>query len=403
MRFPTTPLGSVLESYDSGEWGGDPIGDNDIPVVRVADIEPDYSIDWASAPLRNVSPQKVSSKTLEEYDVLVVKASGSSTNIISGRSALVRGLGGKKYGFANFLLRLKVDRNQYDPYLLTTIMNSSAFRKRIPEVVSSTTYPNLRIEQFLNLPIPKPTLPQQSELVDLLSRAENIVRMRREAEARAKEIIPALFLDMFGDPETNPKGWQLMSLGDVFAQKPNYGTMIPARAEQMPWLCLRVANIQGGRLTLSDRKYVSLPADAVERHEVRSGDILMARAIGSVDHLGKCVVAQVEGEKWAFDSHLMRIRLQADRADPVWLQALLSSEGGRRLFLEKTRRTAVQFNINTKEMAAIRVPVPPVDRQCAFAHWVTKAGGLECQQRSASVAAEGAFHSLLAGVFGEAG
>jgi type I restriction enzyme S subunit len=117
--------------------------------------------------------------------------------------------------------------------------------------------------------------------------------------------------------------------------------------------------------------------------------------------LGKCVVAQVEGEKWAFDSHLMRIRLRADRADPVWLQALLSSEGGRRLFLEKTRRTAVQFNINTKEMATIRVPVPPIDRQCAFATWVTQAGGLESQQRSASVAAEGAFQSLLAGVFQE--
>ena len=250
-----------------------------------------------------------------------------------------------------------------------------------------------------------PLLPdtQQNRIVDLLSRAENIVRMRREAEQRAKEIIPALFLDMFGDPATNPKGWQLMSLGDVFAQKPNYGTMIPARAELMPWLCLRVANIQGGRLTLADRKYVSLPADAVERHEVRSGDILMARAIGSVDHLGKCVVAQVEVGKWAFDSHLMRIRLRADRADPVWLQALLSSEGGRRLFLEKTRRTAVQFNINTKEMATIRVPVPPVDRQRAFATWVTLSGGLDSQQRSASVAAEGAFQSLLAGAFGEAG
>ena len=252
-----------------------------------------------------------------------------------------------------------------------------------------------------NLRVPVPPLVEQRRVVDLLTRAEDIVGMRREAQKKAKEIIPALFLDMFGDPGTNPKGWQLMTLGDVFAQKPNYGTMIPARAEQMPWLCLRVANIQGGTLTLADRKYVSLPEDAVERHEVRSGDILMARAIGSVDHLGKCVVAQVDGEKWAFDSHLMRMRLRADRADPVWLQALLSSEGGRRLFLEKTRRTAVQFNINTKEMAAIRVPVPPVDRQGAFAAWVAQGGCLESQQRSASMAAEGAFQSLLAGVFAE--
>jgi len=55
--------------------------------------------------------------------------------------------------------------------------------------------------------VPKPPLSEQRRIVDLLSRAEGIVRLRREAEKKSAELIPALFLDMFGDPATNPKGW----------------------------------------------------------------------------------------------------------------------------------------------------------------------------------------------------
>ena len=273
----------------------------------------------------------------------------------------------------------------------------------ISQKVAGARMPRADMNFVMSLPIPLPPVKQQQKVVEGLARAENIVMMRRDAEQKAKEIIPALFLDMFGDPATNPKGYLIAPLGDLFAQKPNYGTMIPAKTELLPWLCLRVANIQDGRLTLKDRKYVSLPDVHVARHEIQAGDILMARAIGSLEHLGKCVVASPGAEKWAFDSHLMRVRLQGSRANPVWLQALLSSEGGRRLFLEKTRRTAVQFNINVGEMAAILVPLPPIERQTEFEIRVQELHQFEAQQVTASALAAHVFQSLLARVFGEPG
>jgi type I restriction enzyme S subunit len=58
----------------------------------------------------------------------------------------------------------------------------------------------------LDQELPVPPLAEQRRLVDLLSRSEGIVRLRREAEKKAAELIPALFLDLFGDPATNPKG-----------------------------------------------------------------------------------------------------------------------------------------------------------------------------------------------------
>jgi type I restriction enzyme S subunit len=60
-----------------------------------------------------------------------------------------------------------------------------------------------------SLSLPLPPLPEQRRIVDLLSRAEGIVRLRRDAEKKAAELIPALFFDLFGDPARIQRGGQL--------------------------------------------------------------------------------------------------------------------------------------------------------------------------------------------------
>jgi type I restriction enzyme S subunit len=60
-----------------------------------------------------------------------------------------------------------------------------------------------------------PALTEQQRIVEILDRAAAIQRLRRAAEEKAREIIPALFVDMFGDPVTNPKGWPMRKLEDV--------------------------------------------------------------------------------------------------------------------------------------------------------------------------------------------
>jgi type I restriction enzyme, S subunit len=79
--------------------------------------------------------------------------------------------------------------------------------------------------------------------------------------------------------------------------------MIPPVSILLTWLSLRVANVQNWKLDLNDRNCVELPSDVIERYTVQLGDLLMARAIASVDHLGKCIVANPGDQKWTFDSH----------------------------------------------------------------------------------------------------
>jgi len=242
--------------------------------------------------------------------------------------------------------------------------------------------------------IPLPPLPEQRRIADVLDRAEAIRAKRRAALAELDSLTQSIFLDMFGDPKSNPKAWPQMAMAELFATSPIFGTMIPPVSEKRGWLSLRVGNIQDWNLDLSDQKYVDLPSTSIERHSVKDGDLLLARAIASQDHLGKCVIAHPNGEQWAFDSHLMRMRFDLNRADPEFIRHFFMTPGGRSIFLRASRKSTVQFNINTKEISALSVPVPPLDLQREFAGRVEAVERLKAVQRASLAELDELFASL---------
>ncbi|QXJ22442.1 restriction endonuclease subunit S [Actinomadura graeca] len=215
--------------------------------------------------------------------------------------------------------------------------------------------------------VPLPSLDEQRKIAEALDQADALRAKQREAVGLLDELTQSIFLEMFGDPLVNPNRWPTHQLATFFAIKPNYGTMTPASKEKKEYLCLRVANIQDWKIDFNNTKYVDLDAKSVARYTVSDGDLLMARAIASQEHLGKAIIARPGANKWAFDSHLMRIRLNESLLLPEFLQAFLRSNGGRRIFLKASRRSAVQFNINAKEMSALEIPAPPLAYQQEFA------------------------------------
>jgi type I restriction enzyme S subunit len=222
------------------------------------------------------------------------------------------------------------------------------------------TIPHLDKAYLMAMTLYLPSLPEQERIVRLLDEAESLRATRELANERMEQFVPALFQEIFGDPVTNEKGWQVFIIEDLLLRSPNYGSMIPVRNNKGEWINLRVANIQNGTLDLTDTKYIDLPDESISRHTVQDGDLLLARAIGSREHLGKCVVVFPGNNKWAFDSHMMRVRPNQEKILPLFLHAFLTSSGGRDIFLQNTRQSAVQFNINTKEFTSIQIPVPPL-------------------------------------------
>ena len=222
-------------------------------------------------------------------------------------------------------------------------------QKNQGSTIAGITRDSLALEQ-----IPLPPLSEQQRIVDILQKAEEIRRLRAEAEAKTAELIPAIFHQALDTDSVSRK----RPLGSFFEEKPNYGTMTPADdvIGSDGVVCLRVGNIQNNRIDLSDRKYVQRSSIDLARHTVRTGDIILARAIASEEHLGKAVVITPQENGFAFDSHLMRIRLRKADLMPEFLQVYLYSAEGRNAFLKQARQSAVQFNVNAQEMARVMVP-----------------------------------------------
>ena len=157
-------------------------------------------------------------------------------------------------------------------------------------------------------------------------------------------------------------------------------------------------------INLKQCKYVSLIGKDLERFTLVPGDLVLARAIASEDHLGKLSVMDTSSIPIVFDSHVMRLRPDPSRLLTVFLACMLNTDGGRAQFMRQARRTAVQFNINAEQISELDIPLPPLPHQQRFARIAARYERLRCQQREALRQAEHLFDTLVHRAFrGELG
>lgn len=246
------------------------------------------------------------------------------------------------------------------------------------------------------LQMPLYPLDEQRRIVDLLSRAESLKRLAEEAQAKARELIPALFVDMFGDPASNPKGWPVISLGDTL-DSADYGTSVKANdATGVP--VLRMGNVSyEGDLSLRDLKYVELPDDQLEKQRLRKGDILFNRT-NSKELVGKTALWSGEIEAVAA-SYFIRVRTNAEVACPTFIWAFMNSAHMKSRLFETARGAIGQANINGKELRALQLPIPPLELQRQYAERIAEILSIRELVHKGSAIAERAAVSLMARLF----
>ncbi len=201
----------------------------------------------------------------------------------------------------------------------------------------------------------------QRRIVEILDRADRLRRLRSESDTKADRILPALFLKMFGDPGTNPMGWPSHTLGEIAILGPQYGANAASTAlsDGEPRY-LRITDIRhGGRLS---KEPVGVDLADWERYRLQEGDLLFARSGATV---GKPYIYRDSDGLCVFAGYLIRFRLDAARLHPLVAFAFTQTPFYRR-WIERKRRTAAQPNINGREYASLRLPVPDRELQAEF-------------------------------------
>jgi len=135
-----------------------------------------------------------------------------------------------------------------------------------------------------------------------------------------------------------------------------YGTSEKAHDEPSGVPVLRMNNIIGGQLDVSNLKYLHLSRSELEKLKLVDGDILFNRT-NSKELVGKCAVFHESGE-YVFASYLIRVRLKPNVADPDFVAFIINSPIGRRQIDTLSRQIIGQANINTEELKSLEIPLP---------------------------------------------
>jgi type I restriction enzyme S subunit len=385
LKAAIGPNGLIID----GDWveskDQDPHGD--VRLIQLADIGDGEYLNKSARFLMSRKAQELRCTVLEPGDVLISRMADPI-----GRACTFPGDPKPCVTVVDICI-VRPDTKLVLPEWLKYAINEPRFRAAVQSRAVGATRPRISGKNLQSITVSIPPLEEQRRVIDLLSRAENVVRMRREAEQKAKEIIPALFLDMFGDPSTNPTGWGVPALAEL-------GTLDRGRSRHRP---RDAPHLYGGKYPFVQTGDVTRSGGVITTHEQTYTDAGLAQSkLWPAGTLCITIAANIaETGILTFDScfpdsvvgFLPGARVRTDYIQQ-WLGFLQPT-------LAAQAPQAAQKNINLAILRSLRVPVPSLERQDAFADRVRSIRAVQSSQRDATGCAGQAFQSLLAGVFGE--
>ena len=206
------------------------------------------------------------------------------------------------------------------------------------------------------------SIEKQRQIVNILDKIMSAVDGRKQELQLLDELIKARFVEMFGDPVKNPKGFEVVTIGDIVTEV-RYGTSKPA-VEGGKYPYLRMNNLTAdGHLDLNDLKYIDIPDDEIEKCVVRKGDVLFNRT-NSIELVGKTVVFDLQ-EDMIIAGYIIRVRLNK-RLLPEILSQYMNLEALKDILRSMAKGAVNQANINAQELQSIKVYIPDMELQKQF-------------------------------------
>ena len=288
-------------------------------------------------------------KTAKEGDILIsVRAPIGALNYATEECCIGRGL-------AAITIENETERN-YVFHLL------KARNKELNNKGTGSTFKAIGKSVLEDVQVPVISAEQQELSMKLIDMIEQIVRQRKQELVALDDLIKARFVEMFGDPIKNPKGWEVVTIGDVVTEV-RYGTSKPA-VEGGKYPYLRMNNLTvDGHLDLNDLKYIDISDDEIEKCVVRKGDVLFNRT-NSIELVGKTAVFDLS-EDMVIAGYIIRVRLN-ERLLPEILSQYMNLEALKDILRSMAKGAVNQANINAQELQNIKVYVPDMELQKQF-------------------------------------
>ena len=269
---------------------------------------------------------------------------------------------------------LRPVENKLNPKYLFHWVRSPEFVRQMLARATGANYPAVSDKTVKESIIPLPPLEEQRRIAAILDKADAIRRKRKQTLELTETFLQSIFLDMFGDPVTNPKEWNeeaLISIANIKSGVTKGRNFAGKETVYVPYM--RVANVQDGYIDVSDVADIEVFEQDIEKYQLEAGDILLTEG-GDPDKLGRGAVWSGQVNPCIHQNHIFRVRIDRAKATPEFLSALIGGPRGKRYFLRSAKQTTGIATINITQLKSFSAILPPIELQNRFSEVVKKVG-----------------------------
>jgi len=290
------------------------------------------------------------------------------------------------------MVKLKVkNKKQFSPFFIYRFLQTkSEYLKR---KATGATIMHINRKSLEQLEIPDLEIDDQLHIANLLSKAENLIAQRKESIRLLDEFLKSTFLEMFGDPVRNQKGWENFRLGELINIKHGFAFSSEFFTTVGEFVLLTPGNYyeEGGYRDRGEKQkyYVGeFPSDYL----LKKGDLLVAMTEQAAGLLGSAIIIP-ESNKFLHNQRLGLVQFDSNNLDTHFLYYLFNFNSIR--FLIHAKATGIKVrHTSPGRIQEIEVGIPPIELQTQFAQIVEKTEALKTQYQQSLQELENLYGSL---------
>ena len=352
----------------SGEWGTDDESGDGIPVLRTTNFTNEGVVNYNYVVTRTITKKNIDEKFLRKGDIIIEK-SGGSDKFPVGRVIYFDGAE-NTYLFNNFtgLLRVKDQDAWYPRYVFYSLF-ANYKRGGTRKFENKTTgLHNLKTDDYVSrYEVAETDKAEQISICDKLDKLYGIIKSREKELQLLDELIKARFVEMFGDPVQNEKGWRTKPLLEMGNCKNGMNFHYDDCGVEIN--CLGVGDFKD--LSVIDNTEllpkVSLNEMPSEEYLLKDDDIVFVRSNGNKALVGRSVAVYPGDIPTTFSGFCIRYRKYDDVVTIPYLLRVLKTDS---IGSKMAGRGANIQNLNQQILGTLLIPVPPIELQTEFSDFV---------------------------------
>ena len=277
-------------------------------------------------------------------------------------------------------------------------------KPRLVAMANAPVVPIINKSQFGEFSVNIETdIERQYETVDVLDKLTQIIQQRNKEISALDDLIKARFVEMFGDPQINPFGWDVVNISEVVGGKVSNGFFAKRDdyVDDGNVSVLGVANIVNRMYSKVDELPKTNAEDKdIEKFEVRYGDMLFCRSSLVADGIGKAsIIPENVQENVLFECHVIRLPLNLRKCVPEFMQTLSTMDFFRNQVIAQSK-TATMTTIGQDGILKTNIILPPLDKQREFYAFVNQVDKSKVAIQAALDKSQLLFDSLMQKYFG---